>query len=456
MNDIELTVSDSFFLLFDIKNRYLFLYGGRGSGKSEFAARKKIKRCVEEGGHRMLIMRKVRKTLKDSVIKVMLSILDANKIKYKYNKSDRVISFYSLNGLLNELLFEGLDDPEKLKSIKGITSIWIEEITEFTREDFLKVDLVLREETTHYKQIMATFNPDEALAPWIKEDFFDKKQPDCHMHHSTVEDNPIKAVREEYLRVLDRIESPTFIKIYRYGKWALAKGIIFDWTVEDLPTDDESWYDDVFYGGDFGFSITPAAYVKIYRKANLFWVEEKLYSLGLTNQAMAEELMKDKTIDMHAPSYWDAAEPKSIEELHKEGMNAMPCLKGKDSVKAGIDFLLSMRVIIVTGSQNLINERKRYRWAVDKNDKALPVPVKFMCDLMDATRYGIYTHCIEELEESWVTHAGMKDEKKEAEKKDDSFIGRKDDSGDGKDKKEKAPQPEPKPKISEHDSSWAV
>jgi len=100
---------------------------------------------------------------------------------------------------------DGLDDPDKIKSIKGITSYWLEEMTEFTLNDFTQLDLRLREPTKFYKQIMGTFNPDEAAGPWIKSMFFHDEYPKTgpgklegsYIHHSTVEDNPIEEVRRE-------------------------------------------------------------------------------------------------------------------------------------------------------------------------------------------------------------------------------------------------------------------
>lgn len=166
---MNIRVSESFFPLLKNAARYLVMFGGGGSGKSEFAGRKIFYRCMNEGGHRFLIMRKIRNRLGGSVIRVMQSILNENNVAYKFNESKRIMSFRSRrNGAMNELLFDGLDDPEKIKSIKDITSIWLEETTEFTKADFEQINLRLRGETPFYKQIMMTFNPDESVGKWLK------------------------------------------------------------------------------------------------------------------------------------------------------------------------------------------------------------------------------------------------------------------------------------------------
>lgn len=387
---MKITVHEHFLPVFDVKKRYLLLYGGGGSGKSELAGRKLFKRSMEEGGHRFLIMRKVRARCRESVIGLCLSILNQNEIKYRYNKSDRIIFFYGANGYPNEWLFDGLDDPEKIKSIKGITGVWLEEATEFSRDDFLQIDLRLREPTPFYKQIMMTFNPDEAKGPWIKERFFDAKDKDAFLHHSTIEHNPIPAVRAEYAEVLAKLAGdPVYWKIYRLGEWAMAKGIIFNWDVVPLPA---IRFDSIFFGGDFGYSINPSAIVKIYRKADEFWIQELIYETRLTNPALCEA-MRREGIGEYDPIYFDSAEPKSIDEIAAEGFNAKPAEKGPDSVRAGIQFMKGKTIHIVEGSENLKDEVRSYKWREDRSGKTLPIPVDFKNHAISAARYAISTHC---------------------------------------------------------------
>lgn len=386
---MRIKISASFEPLLEDKKRYLVLCGGRGSGKSEFAARKIFYRCQVEGGHRFLILRKVRKTCKDSVLEVMRRLMIENAVPFDYNKSERLMTWKAPNGKPNELLFDGLDEPEKIKSIKGLTGAWIEEATEFSAKDFTEVDLVLREPGPKYKQIILTFNPDETLAPWLKLRFFDQIDPQATVHISTVEDNPIAEIRAEYLQQLEGLSDETLRQIYLYGVWARPKGQIFVWDVVLLPN---LRFDDIFYGGDFGYSVNPAAVVKIYRKADEFWLEEILYQSGLTNQDIAGRCRAHPGFDPLEPSYWDSAEGKSIEEIHRMGIDARPALKGPDSVRAGIDFLKSQKIHIIAGSENIISEVRSYKWREDRLGNILPEPVKFKDHAMDAARYGIFTH----------------------------------------------------------------
>jgi phage terminase large subunit len=389
---MDLHISDSFYPLLEVEDRYLVMAGGRGSGKSEFAARKLFIRCLNEGGHRFLVLRKVRKTAHESTLRVMRTLLAEQGIEYQHDKTHQILSFPSSEGLPNEILFDGLDEPEKIKSIKGLTGVWIEEATEFTERDFLEVDLALREQTTYYKQIMLTFNPDEALAPWLKRRFFPddpkNKDPRAYTHGSTIEDNPIEEMRLEYLAALDAIPDETAKLIYRFGIWAQPKGQIYKWrTDRPLPPN----CDEIIYGLDFGYSVNPSALIRIHRKADELYVEEMIYENKLTNQDLGMK-MRNLNIAPLDYVYADSAEPKSIDEINSIGFNVLPAPKGADSVRAGIDFLRSQKIFVLEGSSNIIKELSTYKWKVDKNDDPLPEPVKFNDHALDAIRYAIFTH----------------------------------------------------------------
>ena len=400
-SSIDFQISDSFYPLLGNQYRYLILVGGKGSGKSEFAARKMLYRCWVEGNHKFIALRKVRRTVYDSLMEVWKIMLNENKINFDCKESTRVISFKNSKGQPNEIHFEGLDDPEKIESIKGITGGHIEELTEFSENEFTILDLCLREQLSIYEQIIMSFNPELARAQWIKDVFFPKEKiatgegkiynsEKSYIHHSTVLDNPIRKIREAYQKRLDGIKDVTARKIYRDGQWALPKGLIYpNWDICDLPNEDENWYDAVWHGGDFGFSVDPTAVVKIYRKADHYWLEEIIYELDLTNRDIANKLKKKNIGEREI--FFDSSEPKSIKELRLLGINAKPALKGPDSVEAGIKYLQELNIHIVRGSQNLEKEQRGYKFEEDRSGTIKRKPIDFNNHLMDASRYGIFT-----------------------------------------------------------------
>ena len=154
---VNLPINDVYYDLLDDNNRYLILYGGSGSGKSIFAVQKILIRCLQVPESRILVVRKIANTLQNSVFKAFADLISQYNLAglVKANKTN--LSYHFNNG--SEILTTGLDDVEKLKSIQGITSIWIEEATELEKSDFDQLDLRLRGETKGYKQFIITFNP---------------------------------------------------------------------------------------------------------------------------------------------------------------------------------------------------------------------------------------------------------------------------------------------------------
>lgn len=93
-------------------------------------------------------------------------------------------------------------------------------------------------------------------------------------------------------------------------------------------------------------------------------------------------------------SYFDSAEPKSIAELRLYGMVAHPCLKGVGSIVSQIQFVKNFNVVYTKESENLRHEVNSYKWLQKKDDQKNfeNEPQAGNDHLMDAARYGIYTH----------------------------------------------------------------
>lgn len=217
--------NETFMPLFADQHRYLVLKGGGGSGKSIFAGRKVLERVTSEPGHRWLVCRKVARTLRESCFKQLVSQVTEYypDSGYRINKSDMVISF--ANG--SEILFAGLDDVEKLKSIFNITGIWIEEASELLEGDFNQLDIRLRGRTKYYKQIILTFNP-ISIMHWLKKRFFDRKDSRVRVHESTYRDN--RFLDEEAIKTLEsfRETDEYYYTVYCLGMWGVTGKSVFN------------------------------------------------------------------------------------------------------------------------------------------------------------------------------------------------------------------------------------
>ena len=266
------TNNETFLPLFFDKHRFLVLKGGGGSGKSIFAGRKVLERCVSERGHRFLVCRKVARTLRESCFRQLCSqafdfYADANPV---INKSDMRIRFQ--NG--SEILFAGLDDVEKLKSIYNITSIWIEEASELLESDLNQLNIRLRGQTQFYKQIILTFNP-ISITHWLKNRFFDQESVDVRTHSSNYKDN--RFLPAEDIAVLESFKNTDryYYDVYCLGNWGVLGKTIFDaeaisHRLEKLVQPVRVGYFDYDYDGlsvrNIKFTDDKNGFVKIYRE----------------------------------------------------------------------------------------------------------------------------------------------------------------------------------------------
>jgi phage terminase large subunit len=156
---------------------------------------------------------------------------------------------------------------------------------------------------------------------------------------------------------------------------------------------------------DWGFSNDPTAVVALWEGLSRevktqsgvilnkpeVYVREMLYQTGLTNPEVAEKLkgiIKELKLPESAPVVCDSADPKSIEEVRRAGINAVPASKGPDSVRMGIQLVNQHVHIVDPFSENWQKEARSYKYQMDKNGKVTNVPVDRMNHLMDATRYG--------------------------------------------------------------------
>lgn len=378
--------NDSFYPLYDCESRTLVLYGGAGSGKSKFAAQKLIYRIITEQNHKILVLRKVGETLRESVFSLIIeTIMEFGIYSFcKATVSPMQISFPIFNSVI---IFKGLDDQEKVKSITSITSMWLEETTEFLEDDYNQLDLRLRGQTNNYKQIILSFNPIEP-SHWLKTRFFDNKEDDCTVVKSTYLDNQF--LDDKYIARLINLKKKDyfFYQVYALGEWGILKGKIFNnYKVEDF-SDIENTFDNIRCGLDWGFADDPLAFVKMhYDKTRMrLYIIDELYLYGYTNNK-SFPLIQQKSNGVQITA--DSAEPKSIQEAKNAGLFMQGAKKGQGSVEHGIKFLQSLEIIIHPRCINTKVEFDKYKYKQNKNGVTVPEPVDMDNHIIDAMRYAM-------------------------------------------------------------------
>jgi len=359
--------------------RFIVLAGGAGGGKSHSTAQYLIKKLYTEKDKEFLVIRKTLPSLRITAYKLILELLKKYELPFELNKSELRLSVNT-----NEMIFRGLDDPEKVKSFEP-NYIWMEEATEFTEEDFTQLNLRLRRHTEGKNQIYLTFNPVSKLS-WIYKRFFESQNSDVAILKTNYRDN-LRYLSEDYIKELEALkdQDETYYQVYALGEWGVLKNIIY--TNYDLIDGWPDNFEEVIYGLDFGYN-NPSALLEVGIKDKEIYLRELLYQTHLTNEDLIEQL-KELISNKNRYVYADSAEPARIEEIARAGFNVHPAEK---NVRDGIDFVKRQKLHILKSNVNLIKEINGYKYKEDKDGNVLEEPVKFRDHLMDAMRMAIYTH----------------------------------------------------------------
>lgn len=380
---------------FNNQNRYQIYYGGSSSGKSVSLAQRTVL-DVFNGQRNYLIVRNVQNTIRRSTLNEITKAINSFKLTeyFQVNKTDLTITC-TLNN--KQILFAGLDDPEKIKSITPIdgvvTDIWVEEATECEYAAIKQLDKRLRGRSKVKKRLTLSFNP-ILRDHWIYKEYFsiweDNKQcvekDNISILKTTYKDN--KFLTEDDITALENETDKYYYEVYTLGNWGVLGALIFkNWKVEDF-SDIENTFDNYKNGLDWGFGVDPFAFIRSHydKKRKRLYICNEIYATELLNEESAKLV---KEIIGNEIVICDSAEPKSVSDFKKYKVRAMGAKKGPGSVEHGIKFLQGLEIIIHPRCQNARIEFSKYKWKEDKSGTVLPIPVDKDNHIIDALRYAL-------------------------------------------------------------------
>ena len=368
MTQGKINTTNVFHKAYRSETRITCLQGGTRSSKTYSLCQLFIVKCLEETGKVFTICRKTLPALKGTAYRDVLNILKELELYREDNHNKSELS-YALNGNLIE--FISVDQPQKIRGRKR-NYLWLNEANEFTYEDWQQ--LILR--TTD--KIYLDYNPSDPYS-WIYEKVV--VRDDCTFIKSTYKANPF--LDKDTVAEIERLKEldPDYWQVYGLGEIGSVQTMIF----RNFNLVDEVQGRLVGYGLDFGFTNSPSALVAVYQSDDNLYIKEMLYEKRLTNRDLANKL-KEFRIDRQSEIIGDSAEPKSIEEIYRQGFNIKPAKKGA-GIHLGIDIMRRYKLHITKDSLNAIKEFRGYKWATDKNGDVLNTPVKVNDHLIDATRY---------------------------------------------------------------------
>lgn len=381
---------------FECKKRFRVVKGSRGSKKSVTTAYWYIINLMANPEANLLVVRRYERTLRDSCFAVLQWAINQLGVSAYWKVTVSPLEMtYTPTG--QKIIFRGMDDSLKITSITvkhGVLCwVWCEEAYELETEDkFNKLEMSIRGKLPKglFKQFTLTFNP-WSETTWLKSRFFDKPDEDTFTKTTTYLCN--EWLDESDIRQFERMKqnNPRRYRIEGEGEWGISEGLIYT-NVEcrELQKDDflNNREYKAIYGLDFGYT-DPTAFVGGFvnlQKQEIYILWE-IYRSGITNQEIAQRIkelgLKNEVV------MCDAAEPKSIAELRKEGINAKAASKGADSVLFGIQKLQNFKIIYDPACENFGHEIKNYCWEKDRDGKITNRPDHEFSHLQDALRYAM-------------------------------------------------------------------
>lgn len=382
----------------DIKQHghtYYWLEGGRGSTKSSDVSIEIPQLLIKNPECHAVVLRKIGNTIKNSVYPQMQWGIDALGLtdKFRFKTSPHEIT-YKKTG--QKILFFGVDDPQKIKSIKlpfGYVGIcWIEELDQFTGMEEIRNlnQSLLRGGPVFWE--FCSFNPPKSQNNWVNEEkLFD--DPDRLVHHSTYLGVPREWLGDRFFEDAEKLKArnETAYRHEYLGEVTGTGGAVFE-NVEDMAMSDElvGNFDKLYYGLDFGFAVDPLAYVAMYYDAKRedLYIFDELYRQKMTNSQAAKAI---KVRINGGRILADAAEPKSIAEMSDYGLRISGARKGPDSIDFGMRWLQNRAHIYIDKRRcpNTYKEFVAYEYDRNKDGQFISAYPDANNHSIDAVRYGL-------------------------------------------------------------------
>jgi phage terminase large subunit len=380
--------------------RYAFLMGGRGNGRSGTASRYSVSGLLGKEYLRGAIMRATREDIRASCWSEIQDRVQEQNLQDTFHITENDMFIQRGQNSLRAHGFRASSGSltARLKSLAGYNYVWIEEGEEIGEKEFTTLDDTLRTVKGRIRIVFTLNTPPKNH--WILRRFFDlepAKDVDRfyipHIKHGsnalyipgTFRENQVNldpqtiqrylAYRDTnplyYWQVIEGL-SPEEVRGKIYSGWQL---------IDRIPPEARL----VRFGEDYGWFPDPACAVAIYYWNGAYIIDELAYGTELTNEYLAQQI---KPVG-NAITVADSAEPKSIAEQRKYGLNIKGAEKGKDSVMFRIKVVAQKKIYVTRRSTNVWQSYENYSWAEDKDGNPKNEPNHLWSHAMDAVGYPI-------------------------------------------------------------------
>ena len=315
--------------------------------------------------------------LRRGALKDFLNILKALN-RYDERKFNRSILKYEFS-TGSYIEFFSTDQPDKLRGARR-TDLFINECNNISFEAYQQ--LVVRTSGN----IWLDYNPTNLF--WVDKELIGQEDTDfltlTYKDNDSLPESIIKEIEKARTKAKTSTYWANWWRVYGLGEIGSLEGAcIPDWkSIDNIP--DEARL--LCAGLDFGYSVDPSTYIRLYKWNEAYIFDELLYRKGMLNRDISRFLTDKRVLE---PIYADSAEPKSIHEIRNYGHKIFPVTKGRDSVIYGINHINQNEVYVTSRSKNLIRELQGYVWDKDKEGNNIQKPTGLHPDCIDAARYAL-------------------------------------------------------------------
>lgn len=373
-------------------SRYKAARGGRGGAKSHFFGDLTLTRALWIPGLRVVCIREVQNSLKESVKRLLEDRISERKLGAHFESLETEIRTPG-DG---QIIFRGMQKTtaNNIKSLEGYDIAWVEEAQTFSERSLTLLRPTIRKPGS---ELWFSWNPHLYDDP--VEQFFcgpNGPPPGAVVITSSYRDNPFLSDESRKDLEWDRVHDPEkFTHVWEGGYEKHSEARVFkNWRVltdEELASmPDPSWVP--LYGGDWGFANDPTTLVKIYRhkRTLIVWAEAWEIGCRLDNTSRLFDRLDGGEARKHV-IIADNARPESIDHLKHHGYPLIePSVKGPNSVEEGVKFIQNLDVLVHPRCKHTIDELQNYKYKVDSlTGEVIPVLVDDSNHIIDSIRYAL-------------------------------------------------------------------
>lgn len=396
----------------DIQNgdhQYYNLPGGRGSCKSSFVSLEIVSGIMDDptGRSNAIVFRKIGGTLRESVyaqIAWAIDTLGANAF-WRGNVSPMSYTYLPTGA---QIIFRGLDDATKLKSIKPqkgtFRFVWFEEFAELNGPNMVRSVMQSVVRGGNDFVVFRSFNPPISASNWANQFV---QQPDARALTLLTDYTMIPAewLGESFLYEAERLRdtNPTAYQHEYMGVPTGTGGEVFsNLEIRELTAEEEANFGYIYQGIDFGFAVDPCCFMRVAydRKKDTIYFLDEIYKKRWSNKQLADEIKRRgyhsgglkayNSLYVTGASYEerlsiiaDAAEPKSIADLQSEGLRVSKCHKEPGCVAYRVKWLQHRKIVIdPKRTPEAYREFISYSYATDRDGN-------FLTNLPDKDNHSI-------------------------------------------------------------------